>query len=36
MGDFALPVSLSPLNARFECARWEKDGDDGVKVMPVK
>ena len=38
-GDFALPSSLQPLNARFECARWVKVGECEYKVeaaMPVE
>lgn len=34
-GDFALPSSLQPLNARFECARWVKVGDCEYRVEAV-
>jgi|CXWL01.1.fsa_nt_gi hypothetical protein len=38
-GDFALPSSLQPLNARFECARWVKVGECEYRVeaaLPVE
>jgi hypothetical protein len=31
-GDYALPSSLQPLNARFECARWVKVGECEYRV----
>jgi hypothetical protein len=34
-GDYALPSNLQPLNARFECARWVKVGDQELQVTPV-
>ena len=34
-GDYALPASVEPLNARFECARWIKAGEQRWQPEPV-
>jgi hypothetical protein len=34
-GDYALPASVQPLNARFECARWVKAGEQQWQPEPV-
>jgi hypothetical protein len=33
-GDYALPASVQPLNARFECACWVKTGEHTWQPMP--
>jgi hypothetical protein len=34
-GDYALPASVQPLNARFECARWVKTDEQQWQPQPV-
>jgi hypothetical protein len=34
-GDYALPPSVQPLSARFECARWVKVGEQTWQPEPV-
>ena len=34
-GDYALPASVEPLNARFECARWVKVGEQQWQPQPT-
>ena len=34
-GDYALPASVEPLNARFECAHWVKLDDRHWQPQPV-
>ena len=34
-GDYALPASVQPLNARFECARWIKTGEQQWQPEPT-
>ena len=34
-GDYALPASVQPLNARFECAKWVKAGAQLWQPEPV-
>ncbi len=34
-GDYALPMNLQPLNARFECAKWVKVSEQELRVLPA-
>jgi hypothetical protein len=34
-GDYALPAGVQPLNARFECARWVKTGEQQWQPEPA-
>ncbi len=34
-GSYGIHRDIAPIQGQFECARWQKDGDDRYQVVPA-